>query len=65
MHPEFRSPPALYVATGDRSALVRVWRVVEETFGRARPPGTLLGVALLGYPEQLVEIEAVALVRGD
>jgi hypothetical protein len=34
---------------------------VEEGFAPARPPSTLLGVAVLGYPGQLVEIEAVGL----
>jgi enamine deaminase RidA (YjgF/YER057c/UK114 family) len=52
----------VYVVAQDRSELVRVWTVVEEAFGEHRPPSTLLGVAHLGYPEQLVEIEAVALV---
>jgi len=52
----------VYVATSDRSELVRVWAVVEERFVPARPPSTLLGVAVLGYPEQLVEIEAIAAV---
>ncbi len=52
----------IYVVADERSDLVRVWHVVEEAFGSTRPPNTLLGVALLGYPEQLVEIEAVALV---
>jgi enamine deaminase RidA (YjgF/YER057c/UK114 family) len=51
----------VYVASGDRAQLVRVWRVVEESFAPARPPSTLLGVAALGYPGQLVEIEAVGL----
>jgi enamine deaminase RidA (YjgF/YER057c/UK114 family) len=51
----------VYVVAEDRAELVRVWRVVEEAFAPAKPPSTLLGVALLGYPEQLVEIEAVAL----
>ena len=51
----------VYVASSDRAQLVRVWRVVEESFAPARPPSTLLGVAVLGYPGQLVEIEAVAL----
>jgi enamine deaminase RidA (YjgF/YER057c/UK114 family) len=51
----------VYVIAEDRSELVRTWRVVEEAFGATRPPSTLLGVAALGYPEQLVEIEAVAL----
>jgi enamine deaminase RidA (YjgF/YER057c/UK114 family) len=51
----------VYVASPDRAQLVRVWRVVEESFAPARPPSTLLGVATLGYEGQLVEIEAVAL----
>jgi enamine deaminase RidA (YjgF/YER057c/UK114 family) len=51
----------VYVAAGDRSDLLRVWSVVEERFGAARPPSTLLGVSLLGYRDQLVEIEAIAL----
>ena len=48
----------VYVAASDRSELVRVWEVVSSRLGRA--PSTLLGVSLLGYPDQLVEIEAVA-----
>jgi hypothetical protein len=46
------------VAASDRADLVRVWDVVSERLGRE--PSTLLGVSFLGYPEQLVEIEAVA-----
>jgi enamine deaminase RidA (YjgF/YER057c/UK114 family) len=53
----------VYVVAADRSELVRVWDVVAERFGDARPPSTLLGVSFLGYPEQLVEIEAVAVAR--
>lgn len=52
----------VYVASDDRAVLVRVWKVVEAAFGRPTPPSTLLGVGMLGYPEQLVEIEAVALL---
>jgi enamine deaminase RidA (YjgF/YER057c/UK114 family) len=48
----------IYVVAEERADLVRVWDVVAAPLGRA--PSTLLGVALLGYPEQLVEIEAVA-----
>ena len=48
----------IYVVTEDRADLVRVWDVVSERLGRA--PSTLLGVSLLGYPDQLVEIETVA-----
>jgi enamine deaminase RidA (YjgF/YER057c/UK114 family) len=48
----------VFVVSTDRADLVRVWNVVSPRLGRA--PSTLLGVAVLGYPDQLVEIEAVA-----
>ena len=51
----------VYVAVSGRSELVRVFDVVEQRFAPARPPSTLLGVSFLGYPDQLVEIEAIAL----
>jgi enamine deaminase RidA (YjgF/YER057c/UK114 family) len=51
----------IYVVGEERGDLVRAWDVVAERLGRA--PSTLLGVSLLGYPDQLVEIEAVAAVR--
>jgi enamine deaminase RidA (YjgF/YER057c/UK114 family) len=52
----------VFVASADRADLVRAWNVVAERFAASRPPSTLVGVAVLGYPDQLVEIEAVALV---
>jgi enamine deaminase RidA (YjgF/YER057c/UK114 family) len=52
----------VYAVTTDPAELIRTWKVVEETFAPAKPPSTLLGVSLLGYPDQLVEIEAVAVV---
>jgi enamine deaminase RidA (YjgF/YER057c/UK114 family) len=52
----------VFVVAADRDELVRVWNAVEEAFAPSRPPSTLLGVSLLGYPDQLVEIEAVAVV---
>ena len=55
----------VYVASGDRADLVRVWGIVEAGFAPARPPSTLLGVAALGYDGQLVEVEAVALAGPD
>ena len=55
----------VYVASGDRADLVRVWGVVEAGFAPARPPSTLLGVAALGYEGQLVEVEAIALAGPD
>ena len=50
----------IYVVGEERSALVRVWNVVAEHLGRT--PSTLVGVSFLGYPDQLVEIEAIASV---
>jgi enamine deaminase RidA (YjgF/YER057c/UK114 family) len=50
----------VFVVARDREDLVRVWRIVEAALTPARPPATLLGVALLGYPDQLVEIEGIA-----
>jgi enamine deaminase RidA (YjgF/YER057c/UK114 family) len=53
----------VYVASGNRDDLVTVWGVVSRHLGAHDVPSTLLGVALLGYPEQLVEVEAVAALR--
>jgi enamine deaminase RidA (YjgF/YER057c/UK114 family) len=53
----------IYVVGERRADLVRVWEVVSARLGRA--PSTLLGVSLLGYPDQLVEIEAIAEQRGS
>lgn len=52
----------VYVASSDQRDLVSVWQVVATAFGAHDAPSTLLGVSVLGYSEQLVEIEAVALV---
>ncbi len=52
----------VYVASAQQADLVEVWQVVHEAFGAHDAPSTLLGVAVLGYTGQLVEIEAVALV---
>ena len=50
----------VYVATAERAQLGVAWAVVEEVFGTDGPPSTLLGVSVLGWPDQLVEIDAVA-----
>jgi enamine deaminase RidA (YjgF/YER057c/UK114 family) len=50
----------VYVASSDRSDLVTAWDEVAGFFGDHDVPSTLLGVAVLGYPGQLVEIEAIA-----
>ena len=48
------------VATTAREDLVTAWTVVHDAFGAHEVPSTLHGVTVLGYPDQLVEIEAVA-----
>jgi len=53
----------VYVAGGERKDLVTAWEVVRRHFGSHDAPSTLLGVSVLGYPDQLVEVEAVAAVR--
>ncbi len=50
----------VYVASQDRADLVAAWDVVSRTFGDHDAPSTLLGVAVLGYADQLVEVEAIA-----
>lgn len=50
----------VYVASSERADLVAVWEVVRAAFGDHDAPSTLLGVTVLGYPGQLVEVEAVA-----
>jgi len=52
------------VASTRQADLVAAWEVVEAAFGGHDAPSTLLGVTVLGYRDQLVEIEAVAAVAG-
>ncbi|MGO2931512.1 RidA family protein [Microbacterium sp.] len=51
------------VASSQQSDLVIAWDVVRDAFGEHDVPSTLLGVTVLGYDDQLVEIEAIAAVR--
>jgi enamine deaminase RidA (YjgF/YER057c/UK114 family) len=53
------------VATNDRDDLRSVWAVVAERFGDHDVPSTLVGVTVLGYRGQLVEIEAIAALSDD
>ncbi|MFG1702723.1 RidA family protein [Nonomuraea sp. M3C6] len=55
----------VYVASSRQADLVAAWRVYREYMGDHDVPSTLLGVAVLGYPDQLVEVEAVALITGQ
>src|ERR1700683_1768485 len=50
------------VASSRQEDLVSAWEVVRDSFGQHDVPSTLMGVTVLGYKDQLVEIEAVAAV---
>jgi enamine deaminase RidA (YjgF/YER057c/UK114 family) len=52
----------VFVASDRREDLVTAWDEVAAAFGDHDAPSTLLGVAVLGYADQLVEIEATAFV---
>ncbi|MGQ4270953.1 RidA family protein [Nocardiopsis changdeensis] len=52
----------VYVASPRQEDLVAAWDVVRAHMGDHDAPSTLLGVAALGYDDQLVEVEAVAVV---
>jgi enamine deaminase RidA (YjgF/YER057c/UK114 family) len=51
----------IFVVTDRRDDLAVAWDEVAREFGEHDPASTLLGVTVLGYPDQLVEIEAIAL----
>ena len=50
------------VASSAQADLVSAWDVVHAAFGSHDVPSTLLGVTVLGYDDQLVEIEAIAAI---
>ncbi|MFB8273368.1 RidA family protein [Streptomyces sp. NPDC055955] len=50
------------VASTRQADLVTAWGVVRDAFGEHDVPSTLMGVTVLGYADQLVEIEGVAAV---
>jgi enamine deaminase RidA (YjgF/YER057c/UK114 family) len=52
----------IFVASAERADLDTAWDVIRAAFGDHDAPSTLLGVSVLGYPDQLVEIEAVAAI---
>jgi enamine deaminase RidA (YjgF/YER057c/UK114 family) len=54
----------IYVV-GEQQDLVQAWDVVAARLAPHRPPSTLLGVAALGYRDQLVEIDGVAALPAD
>jgi enamine deaminase RidA (YjgF/YER057c/UK114 family) len=52
----------VYVATQQHADLLIAWEIVKRHFGAHDAPSTLLGVSALGYRDQLVEVEAVAVL---
>jgi enamine deaminase RidA (YjgF/YER057c/UK114 family) len=53
----------VYVAGTDNDRQAAVWEAVQRS-PIASAPSTLVGVPILGYRGQLVEIEAIAVVDG-
>ena len=53
----------VYVAGADHDRQSTVWEAVQRS-PIAAAPSTLVGVPILGYRGQLVEIEAVAVIDG-
>ncbi|ASR01573.1 MULTISPECIES: RidA family protein [Gordonia] len=54
----------VFVAEHLQADLVVAWDAVTAAFGDHKPAGSLLGVSVLAYDDQLVEIEAVAAIPG-
>ncbi|MEU8827029.1 RidA family protein [Streptomyces sp. NPDC048636] len=50
------------VASTRQEDLVAAWEVYRDALGEHDVPSTLMGVTVLGYNDQLVEIEAIAAV---
>jgi enamine deaminase RidA (YjgF/YER057c/UK114 family) len=51
----------IFVASSRQEDLGMVWQVVRAAFGDHDAPSTLLGVTVLGWDDQLVEVEAIAI----
>ena len=51
----------VFVASPRQDDLGTAWNVVRAAFGDHDAPSTLLGVTVLGYDDQLVEVEAIAI----
>jgi enamine deaminase RidA (YjgF/YER057c/UK114 family) len=53
----------VYVATQRQEELLTAWEVMSRHCGSHDAPSTLVGVSVLGYRNQLVEVEALAGLR--
>lgn len=54
----------IYVV-GEQVSLSAAWDAVADRFEKDVPPATLLGVASLGYEQQLVEVAATVIKAED
>lgn len=52
----------VYVASSRQADLGKAWEVYRDHMGSHDVPSTLLGVTVLGYDDQLVEVEATAVI---
>src|ERR1700747_2144402 len=55
-----RLKSTIFFSTSSRDDFVVAWNEIAGGFGDHNPPSTLLGVSVLGFPDQLVEVEAIA-----
>lgn len=60
--PETLARLTVYVVTDSSDVLGQVWRIVDDWFA-VTPAAIVLGVQVLPYPGQVVEVEAVAAAR--
>jgi len=52
----------IYVASSERTDLFAAWQAFTAIFDGSEFPSTLVGVTVLAYPDQMVEVEFDALV---
>jgi NAD(P)-dependent dehydrogenase (short-subunit alcohol dehydrogenase family) len=55
----------VFVASTQRDDRVTAWRVIRAAFGGHEVPSRLQGVMVLGYPEKLVEVRAIAVAAAS
>ncbi|MCR2809730.1 MULTISPECIES: RidA family protein [unclassified Microbacterium] len=52
----------IYIASAERAELYAAWQAFTGIFDGSEFPSTLVGVTVLAYPDQLVEVEFDAIV---
>jgi enamine deaminase RidA (YjgF/YER057c/UK114 family) len=61
--PEHLVKTTIYVV-GQKDDLRTAWDAVTAQLAPHRPPSTLVGVSVLGYEDQLIEIDGIAALTG-